>query len=64
MILQFIKIKFYLDKYNRFIICDNDEKDIIDTLNSVDFFNLDYSNFDSFNSKKIAKEFINLDGKK
>lgn len=53
------ELKEYLDKFNRFIVCANDCKEINKVLSEINFCDLSYDSFDEFDCKVIAKKMLN-----
>ncbi|SHJ72325.1 hypothetical protein SAMN02745751_03214 [Dethiosulfatibacter aminovorans DSM 17477] len=53
------EMKEYLESFNRYIICDNNKKEIEDTINWIIENPKDYSPCESLNSVSIASEILN-----
>lgn len=55
-----VEIKSYLNQYNRFELCDNNEQNILSTLNRIKLNNIDLKPCIEFSPKSIAKQLVQL----
>lgn len=52
------KLRKYFESFNRYVICGNNEEEIINAINNIRNSNIDYKPLESLSAKKIAEKFI------
>lgn len=52
------ELKKYFEQFNRFILCENNEESIANTIKNLKISDFDYKDFDDFDPQVIAKKII------
>lgn len=52
------ELRKYFESFNRYVLCENTESEIINAINNIRNSNIDYKPLESLSAKKIAEKFI------